>query len=333
MSDLTPIAVLGGGSWGTALAILLASTGREVALWARNAEHRSEMEKDHRNARYLPKHAFPPSLTVRADSSIESLAQSHEVFLLVVPSHAFRTTAQQLSSALQAAGKLSLSAGTAPPIQISILWGTKGFDPSSGELLSKVVYDELGASVNAAIISGPSFAAETAGGLPTALTAAELINMGRYAWSGLLGRSSKADKQAVAEAFARTHTEKFADQIVDTLSGGERSRIWLAMCLAQQSRFLLLDEPLAALDIAHQLEVMALIRDLSHRLHLGVIIVIHDINLAAQYCDELVALKQGRLLKQGKPAEIMTAKVVDDIYSVQMNIIRHPQTGVPVALP
>lgn len=97
------------------------------------------------------------------------------------------------------------------------------------------------------------------------------------------------------------------------------------MCLAQQSRFLLLDEPLAALDIAHQLEVMALIRDLSHRLHLGVIIVIHDINLAAQYCDELVALKQGRLLKQGKPAEIMTAEVLNDIYSVQMNIIRHPQ--------
>ena len=104
------------------------------------------------------------------------------------------------------------------------------------------------------------------------------------------------------------------------------------MCLAQQSRFLLLDEPLAALDIAHQLEVMALIRDLSHRLHLGVIIVIHDINLAAQYCDELVALKQGRLLKQGKPTEIMTAEVLNDIYSVQMNIIRHPQTGVPVEI-
>ena len=167
----------------------------------------------------------------------------------------------------------------------------------------------------------------------TALTARELIGMGRYAWSGLLGRNSDADRQAVSDAFALTHTEKFADQIVDTLSGGERSRIWLAMCLAQQSRFLLLDEPLAALDIAHQLDVMALIRDLSRRLNLGVIIVIHDINLAAQYCDELVALKQGRLLKKGKPAEIMTAEVLDDIYSVQMNIIRHPQSGVPVALP
>ncbi|MDO5639394.1 MAG: ATP-binding cassette domain-containing protein [Neisseria sp.] len=167
----------------------------------------------------------------------------------------------------------------------------------------------------------------------TALTARELINMGRYAWSGLLGRSSEADRAAVAEAFALTHTEKFADQIVDTLSGGERSRIWLAMCLAQQSRFLLLDEPLAALDIAHQLDVMALIRDLSHRLDLGVIIVIHDINLAAQYCDELVALKGGKLLKQGTPAEIMTAEVLNDIYSVEMNIIRHPQSGVPVALP
>ncbi|UOO80794.1 ATP-binding cassette domain-containing protein [Uruburuella testudinis] len=167
----------------------------------------------------------------------------------------------------------------------------------------------------------------------TALTARELVTMGRYAWSGLLGRSNDADRRAIAEAFALTHTERFADQIVDTLSGGERSRIWLAMCLAQQSRYLLLDEPLAALDIAHQLEVMALVRDLSQRLNLGVIIVIHDINLAAQYCDELVALKQGRLLKQGKPAEIMTAGVLNDIYNVQMNIIRHPQSGLPVALP
>ena len=84
------------------------------------------------------------------------------------------------------------------------------------------------------------------------------------------------------------------------MSGGERRGVWLAMCLAQQSRFLLLDEPLAALDIAHQIDVMALVRKLSRDLGLGVIIVIHDINLAAQYCDELVALKQGRLVKNGQ---------------------------------
>ncbi|WP_373746182.1 ABC transporter ATP-binding protein [Neisseria dentiae] len=166
----------------------------------------------------------------------------------------------------------------------------------------------------------------------TSLTARELVAMGRYAWSGLMGRGAD-DQAAVEEAFALTHTERFADQIVDTLSGGERSRIWLAMCLAQQSRFLLLDEPLAALDIAHQIEVMALVNSLSRRLNLGVVIVIHDINLAAQYCDELIALKQGRLLKQGGPSEIMTAGVLKEIYSVDMNIIAHPHSGRPVALP
>lgn len=167
----------------------------------------------------------------------------------------------------------------------------------------------------------------------TALTARELVAMGRYAWSGLLGRTNQIDRDAVAEAFRLTHTERFADQVVDTLSGGERSRIWMAMCLAQQSRYLLLDEPLAPLDIAHQIDVMVLIQNLSRSLGLGIIIVIHDINLAAQYCDELVALKQGRLLKTGRPSEIMTAEVLKDIYSVEMNIIAHPDNGRPVALP
>lgn len=167
----------------------------------------------------------------------------------------------------------------------------------------------------------------------TALTARELVSMGRYAWRGLIGRENKEDRTATDQAFALTHTEQFADQIVDTLSGGERSRIWLAMCLAQKSRFMLLDEPLAALDVAHQIEVMTLIRNLSHNLGLGIVIVIHDINFAAQYCDELIALKQGRLLQQGPPSEIMTAATLESIYNVKMNIIPHPKNGKPVALP
>lgn len=167
----------------------------------------------------------------------------------------------------------------------------------------------------------------------TALKARELVAMGRYAWHGLLGHTTDEDRAAVERALTLTHTAAFAEQVVDTLSGGERSRVWLAMCLAQQSRFLLLDEPLAALDIAHQIDVMALVRRLSRDLGLGVVIVIHDINLAAQYCDELVALKQGRLLKTGRPGDIMTAAVLKDIYSVDMNIIAHPDSGRPVALP
>lgn len=225
------------------------------------------------------------------------------------------------------------------------VYGLIGHNGSGKSTLLKLLTRQIRPSVGSLLLDGRPAAAYSAreyarqvAYLPqhlpaaTSLTARELVAMGRYAWSGLMGRGAD-DHAAVEEAFALTHTERFADQIVDTLSGGERSRIWLAMCLAQQSRFLLLDEPLAALDIAHQIEVMALVHSLSRRLNLGVVIVIHDINLAAQYCDELIALKHGRLLKQGRPSEIMTAAVLKEIYSVDMNIIAHPHNGRPVALP
>ncbi|VEI48844.1 ABC-type cobalamin/Fe3+-siderophores transportsystems, ATPase components [Actinobacillus equuli] len=118
---------------------------------------------------------------------------------------------------------------------------------------------------------------------------------------------------------------------MDTLSGGERSRIWLAMLLAQQSKFLLLDEPLAALDIAHQVEVMELVKKLAHELNLGVIIVIHDINLAARYCDQLVALHSGKLLAQGDAFEIVNSPKLKQIYGIDLNVIEHPETKRPVS--
>lgn len=169
--------------------------------------------------------------------------------------------------------------------------------------------------------------------LPTAtnLTARELIAMGRYAWNGLFGRKTETDKQAIEQALKLTHTEKFANQLVDTLSGGERSRIWLAMLLAQQSQFLLLDEPLAALDIAHQVEVMQLVHKLSRELKLGVVIVIHDINLAARFCDHLVALHSGKLLAQGDAQQIVNTPSLEAIYGIRLNVIEHPETHRPVS--
>ncbi|WP_373818988.1 ABC transporter ATP-binding protein [Glaesserella sp.] len=165
----------------------------------------------------------------------------------------------------------------------------------------------------------------------TNLTAKELIAMGRYAWNGLFGRQTAEDKQAIEQAMKLTHTEKFAEQSVDVLSGGERSRIWLAMLLAQQSKFLLLDEPLAALDIAHQVEVMQLVHNLSRALNLGVIIVIHDINLASRYCDHLVALHSGRLLAQGNAHDIVNTPSLKAIYGIELNVINHPETNRPVS--
>ncbi|NWN81469.1 MAG: ATP-binding cassette domain-containing protein [Halomonas sp.] len=162
--------------------------------------------------------------------------------------------------------------------------------------------------------------------LPAAdnLTGRELVGFGRYPWHGLLGRHGREDTQAIDRALALTHTEPFADRLVDTLSGGERQRVWLAMLLAQGSRLLLLDEPLAALDISHQLEVLALIRRLSRELGLGVIIVLHDINMAARYCDHLVALHGGRLLARGTPDAMMNVETLKAIYGVPMHIMAHP---------
>ena len=170
--------------------------------------------------------------------------------------------------------------------------------------------------------------------LPSAesLTCRELIAFGRYPWKGLLGRSRRDDHEHVARAMALIHTEGFADRLVDTLSGGERTRVWLAMLLAQGSRLLLLDEPLAALDIAHQVEVMTLVRKLSRELDLGVVIVLHDINMASRFCDRLVALHSGRVIAEGDPQTLMTGDLLEDIYGVPMQVMPHPSGEHAVAL-
>ena len=171
--------------------------------------------------------------------------------------------------------------------------------------------------------------------LPTgeSLTGRELIALGRYPWHGLLGRQGAEDLAQIERAMALTSTAALADRLLDTLSGGERQRLFLAMLIAQQSRFLLLDEPLAALDVAHQAEVMALIQRLSRELDLGVIVVIHDINMAARYCDQLVALHSGRILAQGTPAQLMQPQPLQAIYGVAMQVLTAPQGRHSVAVP
>ncbi|MBP2550548.1 iron complex transport system ATP-binding protein [Neorhizobium galegae] len=163
------------------------------------------------------------------------------------------------------------------------------------------------------------------------MTVRELVACGRYPWHGALGRFSDLDAHKVEEALALTHMEQLSDRLVDTLSGGERQRAWLAMLMAQDTGCLLLDEPTSALDIAHQMEVLALVRRLSHEKGLGVVIVLHDINMAARFCDRLYALKAGRLIAQGEPQALMTADTLHDIYGIEMNVTRHPALDIPLA--
>ncbi|WP_065650102.1 MULTISPECIES: Fe3+-hydroxamate ABC transporter ATP-binding protein FhuC [Pantoea] len=169
--------------------------------------------------------------------------------------------------------------------------------------------------------------------LPAAegMTVRELTAMGRYPWHGALGRYGAEDRNRVEEAIALVGLKPFAGRLVDSLSGGERQRAWLAMLVAQNSRCLLLDEPTSALDIAHQVEVLALIQRLSRERGLTVIAVLHDINMAARYCDRLVALRQGEVIAEGEPEAIMQADVLGTIYGIPMGILPHPQGGAPVS--
>lgn len=169
--------------------------------------------------------------------------------------------------------------------------------------------------------------------LPAAegMTVRELVAIGRYPWHGALGRFGVADREKVEEAISLVGLKPFAHRLVDSLSGGERQRAWIAMLVAQDSRCLLLDEPTSALDVAHQVEVHALIHRLSEQRGLTVIAVLHDINMAARYCDWMVALRGGETIAQGTPADMMNSETLEQIYGIPMGILPHPAGSAPVS--
>ncbi len=162
------------------------------------------------------------------------------------------------------------------------------------------------------------------------MTVRELVAIGRYPWHGALGQLAQRTVK-VEEAIALVGLKPLAHRLVDSLSGGERQRAWIAMLVAQDSRCLLLDEPASALDIAHQVDVLALVHRLSQQRGLTVIAVLHDINMAARYCDYLVALRGGEMIAQGTPAELMRSDTLEQIYGIPMGILPHPAGAAPVS--
>lgn len=162
------------------------------------------------------------------------------------------------------------------------------------------------------------------------MTVRELVALGRFPWHGAFGRFRSGDAAKVAAALADTGLSHLAERLVDTLSGGERQRAWLAMMLAQDTGCLLLDEPTSALDIAHQVEMLKLVKSLNRARGLAAVVVLHDVNMAARLCDEILALKGGRLIVQGAPSEIMTPERLAEIYDLAMGILPHPESGEPI---
>ncbi|MEU6107001.1 ABC transporter ATP-binding protein [Streptomyces albidoflavus] len=168
---------------------------------------------------------------------------------------------------------------------------------------------------------------------PEGITVSDLVGRGRHPHQGVFSRWSREDDAAVASALEATQTEELAERAVDELSGGQRQRVWIAMALAQQTDLLLLDEPTTFLDVSHQVEVLDLLTDLNAARGTTIVMVLHDLNLAARYADHLIALADGRLHAQGTPAEVLTEETVRAVFGLESRIIEDPVSGRPLMLP
>lgn len=167
---------------------------------------------------------------------------------------------------------------------------------------------------------------------PDGITVADLVGRGRFPHQSAMRTWSSADERAVSEAMASTGITDLSRRLVDELSGGQRQRVWVAMALAQQTKHLLLDEPTTFLDIAHQIDLMELFADL-HRNGTTLVAVLHDLNHAARYATHLVAMRDGAIVAQGDPREIITAELVEAVYDLPCMVITDPVSGTPLVLP
>ncbi|MCY4581780.1 MAG: ABC transporter ATP-binding protein [Chloroflexi bacterium] len=157
-------------------------------------------------------------------------------------------------------------------------------------------------------------------------TSFELVLMGRYPHLGRFQIEGGGDNRIALGVMRQTDTGQFADRTLDTLSGGERQRVFVSRALAQQPRVLLLDEPTSNLDVYHQLKVLDLVRQLVDD-GLTAIAAIHDLHMAARYCDRLVLLTEGRVLAEGTPEEVLTPEAVESAFGVRCTVYREPATG------
>ena len=168
---------------------------------------------------------------------------------------------------------------------------------------------------------------------PEGITVADLVGRGRNPHQRLLSRWSREDDAAVAAALDATHTADLAERSVDELSGGQRQRVWIAMALAQQTELLLLDEPTTFLDVSHQIEVLDLLTDLNRARGTTIVMVLHDLNMAARYSDHLIALADGHLHAAGDPAEVLTEDCVRAVFGLDSQVITDPVSGRPLMVP
>lgn len=168
---------------------------------------------------------------------------------------------------------------------------------------------------------------------PEGITVADLVGRGRHPHQRLFARWTADDDAAVAAALEATGTTELAERSIDELSGGQRQRVWIAMALAQETDILLLDEPTTFLDITHQIELLELLRDLNRRNGQTIVAVLHDLNHACRYASHIIAMRDGTVMAEGAPREIVTAELVEEVFGLPCVIIDDPISLTPLVIP
>jgi iron complex transport system ATP-binding protein len=168
---------------------------------------------------------------------------------------------------------------------------------------------------------------------PEGLTVADLVARGRHPHQAWYRQWSSDDEEIVAQALEWTGIEDLAERPVDELSGGQRQRAWISMALAQGTDLLLLDEPTTFLDLAHQVDVLELVRRLHREAGRTVVMVLHDLNLAARYADRLVAMRDGRIIAAGEPGDVITEEMLAEVFGLDAKVIEDPVAGTPLVVP
>lgn len=167
---------------------------------------------------------------------------------------------------------------------------------------------------------------------PEGITVADLVGRGRFPHQSFLRQWSQQDERAVTDALAATGMTQHAGRPVAELSGGQRQRVWIAMVLAQQTPILLLDEPTTYLDIAHQIDLMELLSDLNAAGR-TVVAVLHDLNQACRYASHLIAMRDGAIIAEGRPDQIVSEALIQQVFGLQSLIVPDPVTGRPMIVP
>jgi iron complex transport system ATP-binding protein len=168
---------------------------------------------------------------------------------------------------------------------------------------------------------------------PEGITAADLVARGRYPHQKWFRQWTRSDEQVITDAMLATQTLEIATRPVDELSGGQRQRVWIAMALAQGTDLMLLDEPTTFLDLAHQVEVLDLLVELNQDEGRTIVMVLHDLNHACRYSHHLIAMREGRVVAEGTPEEVVTEAMVKDVFDLRSLVLPDPVSGTPMVVP